>query len=101
MGQIVIIHLSLSAFDFSLFVNVPRISYACCREHTDRPGVCANTQTRAPVQPQILLAVQRKRDGSLEEGQVSTDGALSVSVSLPLFPCHRWTQSHLFLSHMP
>lgn len=46
-----------------------------------------------------LVGSSEKRDGSLEEGQVSTDGALSVSLSL--FLCHRWTQSHLFLSHMP
>lgn len=52
----------------------------------DRTRVCANTQTRAPVQPQILLAVQRKRDGSLEEGQVSTDGALPLSLCLCLSP---------------
>jgi len=37
----------------------------------------------APVQAQISLAVQKRWDGSLEEGQVSTDGALSVSLSPP------------------
>lgn len=42
-----------------------------------------------------LVGSWAKRDGCLEAGQASTDGALS------LFLLHRWTQSHLVHSPMP
>jgi len=96
-------------FDFLLFVNVPQTSWTPIeillhnkietfkkknkqnkKNSADHPWICEkktpqeHTDTLAPVRPQILLAVQRKRDGSLEEGQVSTDGALSVSLPLSL-----------------
>lgn len=51
----------------------------------------------APVLPQILLAGWMKWDGSLEEGQVSTDGALSLSLCLPFSPTDG--PNHTYSSH--
>lgn len=86
---------------------MPRISYTHCLEHTDQT-VAAFVKTHRLARTCAttdLVGSSEEKDGSLEEGQVSTDGALSLSLclspSLSIFLCHRWTQSHLFLSHMP
>lgn len=67
---------------------------------TDRARIYEQTprhaRTCASTDP-VGSFFEENWDGSLEEGQVSTDGALLAS----LFRLHRRTQSHLFLSCVP
>lgn len=67
------------------------------------PGFVKNTQSCAH------LCNHRSCWQSREKGTVAwrkgrcpqMELSLCLSASLSLFLCHRWTQSHLFLSHMP
>lgn len=62
-------------------------------------GLCENKQTyrhRCTCATTDLVGSSEERDGSLEEGQVSTDGDLSAS-----YPATDGADHNYFFFHMP